>query len=199
MFKKFLNEAKISGKNIFNDEIRFGNIFADEYMKLTSKMVEVLKDGLVGELIFFKISSENGKFRNATVRMRRIVDVKLCEKHPTSDSNIIFVDDKGNEMNVYNTLYSHTYYKVEPFIENLKKFIGKDVKFKRPRKFQKDIEISTSVKDILIVEDEETKNDVFAILSETNEIQLLPPFADINSIDIKISELDPYGEEDWND
>ncbi len=199
MFREFLNEAKVSGREIYNNELSFGNIFAEEYKKLTSRMVEVLKENLVGKLIFFKISQENGKFRNACVRMRRISDVKPCEDRPASDSNIIFVDDKGNEMNVYNTPFSHAYYEVEPFIENLKKFIGKDVKFKRERKFQKAIDVVTSVKDILIVEDEETKHDQFAILTEKGDIELLPVFTDINTLDIKISELDPYGEEDWND
>ena len=196
MFNDFLNESKISGRDIYNNSIDLEDVFADQYHKLTEVMVKSLKEKLIGKLLFFKISEENGEFRNATVRMRKIVDVK--SDNTLSDSNIIFVDENGNEMNIYNTINSHTYYEVDPFIDELKKFIGKDVKFKKTRKFQKDIEVTTSVKDIIIIEDKESKDDQFAIISEKDEIVPLPTFTDINTLDIRISEIDPYGEEDWN-
>jgi len=34
VFEKFLNDAKVSEKEIYNDEIRFDNIFAEEYKRI---------------------------------------------------------------------------------------------------------------------------------------------------------------------
>lgn len=192
-FEDFLNESILSSE-LHKNVLYFNDIFAEEYKKLANNIVKILKENLVGKLIYFKVAKENGEFRNAKVRMRKIIDIKTTNDN--KNENIIFVDDEHNEFEVFNTMYSHSYYEVEPHLRKLKELIGKRVKFKQPMKNSMDITVTTYVKDVII---NHSVDDTFAFISDDDKIIPLPVFYKISVEDIRITELDPYGEEDWID
>lgn len=193
-YRDFINETIMSSMELHENSFSFSEVFDKKWMELTDEIVKEMQI-LIGNLLWFRISSENGKFKNAKIRMRNIKSV--ISSGDANDHNIIFIDDNDNKYEIFNSKGSHYYYDVEPHLEKFKNsFKNKRIQFKKPRKFQTDVTQQALVDDIFITENEEN-NDVFAIRDISGEIILLPTFYNIKSMEQIYSDLDPYGEEDW--